>query len=56
MQTEFPAHYAVINLVIGGPGPQITFAGGLENFAAMQAPDTPLQAVMVEVYGAEEAQ
>jgi hypothetical protein len=54
VERDFPAYYSVVNLVNGGPGPRITIVGGLEGFAGMQAPDPTLQALMVDVYGAEE--
>ncbi len=55
VKTNWPVYYGWEYLLNGGPGPEATLALPAENWAAMKSPAKPLEAMLAEALGADEA-
>jgi hypothetical protein len=54
-QTDYPVNYAFTIPENGGKGPTVTLVLPYKSWAEFAGPDQPMDAMMVEVYGEEEA-
>lgn len=55
VQRDYPIYYAFVSTVVGETGPTRRLAFPFRTWSEFEEPEQPLAAMMVEVYGAEEA-